>query len=359
MATVFFSEGAVASSISSCKGELLEYVVSSERRLILESLRDRATMVLIVRSANQSPDALLDPLTRSGLLEIFQSNVIFATGLTNRVSSIAKEIRASEDVFLVDEDCSERAQALNIGFAATIPHALLVSEVLDGAQLTYVRISQLQNQIDRLKDFLELPMVPFHITTDRKNSVYVITTTKTVGRLRDLGMDVRVFGEHNPQLTDPYLARDDRPVPPDTTAEKYATEFLAGQGKARFIMEAVDNSLLLALPVEMPIEEIHFPVSLHGHNRRLMANMELLSLCTNPITENSREAKSRIPLEGDLSKEILDELKRGITPDIIQKIHAPYIGEAALPPSNVSVVSRHISHDDNRLVTEALCWHLD
>src|SRR5215213_5644694 len=116
MATVFFSEGAVASSISSCKGELLEYVVSPERRLILESLRDRATLVLIVRSANQSPEVLLDPLQRSGLLEIFQSHVIFAAGLTNRVSSMAKEIRASEDVFFVGEDCSERAQALNIGF---------------------------------------------------------------------------------------------------------------------------------------------------------------------------------------------------------------------------------------------------
>lgn len=360
MATVFFSEGAVANSISSGKGEIRDYLFSPEKRSILESLRERATLVLLVDSSKQSPDAFNGPLARSGLLDIFESNVIFTPGITDRFASIAKERTASEALYFVDEDCSQRKQALNFGFTATVPHVLLVAEVLDGAELAYVRVSQLEDRTERLRAFPELPIVPFHVTTDRKGSVYFITSTRIVDQLCDLGLDVQIFGdEHNSQLTDPYLAHDDRPVPPDTTPEKYATEFLASQNKAQFIMEAVDNSLLLALPVEMPIEEIHFPIALHGHNRRLKLNTELCGCFTTAISKESRQTSLKIALATSLNKDIADKLKLEIMADTIKKLHAPYIGDAMLPPTNDFVESRHFSHDDNELVTAALCWHLD
>jgi len=360
MATVFFSQGAVANSISSGTGELRDFLFSPEKRSTLESLRERATLVLVVDAASQPPEAINGALKRSGLLDVFESHLIFTDGIAHRFASMAKEITASEAVFFVEEDCSQRAQALNLGFTAAVPHALLVSEVLDEVPLVYARVSQLENRFELVKAFTELPIVPFHVSPDWKNSVYVITSTRTIDRIRDLDVDVKIFGhEHDPQLTDPYLACDDRPVPSDNTAEKYATEFLASQGKERFIMDAVENSLLLALPAELPIEEIHFPMALHGHNRRLMADTELLGSSTNAITENSRELSSSIALASSISKEILDESKSGVMAASIQTLHAPYIGDAALPPSNAFVVSRHISHNDNQLVTAALCWHLD
>jgi bacterial leucyl aminopeptidase len=356
--TVIFSESAVVRSISSANGTVLEYRVSLQSRPVLEDLSNRARLGLIVNSRNQSRDALREAMKKSGLLSFFDSDlVIFYDEVTRNALTKARAM-LSETAFFVDEDCSQRVQALKVGFAAAIPHPLLASEVLEGTRLIYVRVSRIESE-RLLGTLTALRIACFHVTTDHQGSAYLITTPGIAEKIRAAGLAVKIFDErHDPQLTDPYLVSDDRPVPADTSKEKYATDFLEAQGKAGFIVDAMDRSLLLALTEDVPVESIHFPIVRHGHNRRLLVNTEMLRSFRGTFFRMQTESRPNVASDLRLNKDHVAELNE-IDAERMKQLHEPYIGAAELPSSGIYVESRHVSHDHNEAVTRALCRHLN
>ena len=357
MKTVLFTDGVVAISRSSASGVLLEYVVAPETRAVLESLRTLGSrMGIIVRSREQPHESLREALARSGLLSFFDSQlVVFTTTLTDLILSSAREKALPEAAVFVGEHCAERAHALTLGFEDAIPHPLLVSEVLSGGKLAYVRASRVHRLTKRSTALQQLPAVPFHVSLVRDGSAYLITSTRMVDKIADLGLEVKVFGdEHNPQLTDPYLALDDRPVPNGITQEMFTAEFLEAKNKAGLVLSAVEGGVLLALPPNVSIEEIHFPEGRHGHNRRLVADTGLVTAF---LEDPSTTTETVAELQGltEPEKTTLEDVIKGPK---IKELHDPYVGETNLYKSTIKVSSRHVSHPHNEAVTAALCQHL-
>src|SRR5215212_5719804 len=101
--TVFFSESAVAYSISSADGTLLEYRVSLQSRPVLESLRKHTRLGLIMQSRNQPGEALREAMKKSGLLSLFDTELVFFTNeLTQNALTKALDLVFPETAFFVD-----------------------------------------------------------------------------------------------------------------------------------------------------------------------------------------------------------------------------------------------------------------
>jgi leucyl aminopeptidase len=358
MKTVFFTDGVLASSRSSASGFLLEYIVLPENGLVLESLRTRdARMGLIVHLRNQPQEALREALEKSGLLTFFDPQlVIFTNGLTELTLSSAREKALSESAVFVGEHCSERDQALKVGFQDAIPHPLLVSEVLSGGKLAYVRASQLNRVTKGSTALQEWPVVPFYVSLVRGGSAFLITSTRMVDKIGDLGLKVKVFGdEHNPQVTDPYIALDDRPVPKEVDRETFTTDLLKRENKAGLVVSPVEGGVLLALPPNVSIEDIHFPNGRHGHNRRLVADTGLLTAF---LEEPSSRTDAVPEVQAALTQPEITVLRNIIRGCRIKELHDPYVGKTNLYKSTTKISSRHVSHKHNEEVTAALCQHL-
>lgn len=355
MKTVFFTDDVLAASRSSASGTLLEYMVLPESIAVLESLKKLGLrMGLVVRSRNQPQESQREALERSGLLSFFDPQlVIFTSRLTDLVLSSAREKALPEAAVFVGEHCAERAQALALGFDAAIPHPLLVSEVLSGEKLTYVRASRVE-LLSKRSAFEQLPAVPFYVSLFRDGSAYLITGKTAVDKIADLGLEVKVFPEHDPQLTDPYVALDDRPLPDGANQDTFTREFLANKNIAGLVVSPIEGGVLLALPPKVSIEEIHFPDGRHGHNRRLAADTGLITafLEESPSSSESAFESARLILPET------DVLNKVITGRKIKELHDPYVGLTNLYGSSTRVSSRHVSHPHNAEVTVALCQHL-
>src|SRR6185369_5936209 len=193
MPTVFFTESAVAYSISSANGTPLEYRPSLQSRHALETLSKRARLGLIMQARNQAQDAQREALKKSGLLSLFDNELIFFDDpLTQDALTKARESALPEAAFFVDKDCSQRSQALRLGFSAASPHPLLVSDVLDGSKLIYVRVAGIKSE-RLLGNLVDLPVVPFHVTTDHQGSAYLITTPALAEKIRAAGLETKIF----------------------------------------------------------------------------------------------------------------------------------------------------------------------
>lgn len=365
MSTVWFTDGVLANSITSCNGVLEEYVVSAESRRALETLQKSGQrMGLIVVTRDQPQKMVEKTLAMSGLLDFFEPQLVvyshnFNDGFLSEAMRKAKG--ASRQALFVGQHCDERAWVLELGFDAAIPHPLLVSAVLNGETLTYARVSGLASKlgVSGTNLLLEMPLIPFYLTPGGNQSLYVITTNKAAQTLRANGFEVTVFDQkHDPQTTDLYLAHDDRKQSKGPDGATYTRDFLEQKNKAHFIVGFVDQAVLLALPPSVSIEEIHLPNALHGHNRRLLLNTALLSLLTRNTPQETISAIASLASIASLTKTEVEEIQNGINESTIKQFHAPYVGDAALGDAGTKVESRHVLHKHNSLVTDALCKQL-
>lgn len=367
MSAIFFSDSVIthASSAADCIG--LQYCARSDARMVLESLWERRARMGLIAHLGEQPQELLDQaLNKSGLLGFFDPKlVIYSDGFTETAlaEAMSKAGPPPGRSLFVGQHREERAHALQVGFDAAIPHPLLVSELMHGGTLAYVRVSGLHGEYrdGRLKRFLNMPVAPLYFTREREGTAYGITSAGITETLRSMGFDVKIFGgEHDPQVTDLYLAHDDRAVPEGYEPAEYSTKFLARQGKAGLIVEPVEGALMLALPPDVSIEEIHFPKAKHGHNQMLLADTTLLAGLAANVPAASAESRFRQRAYAPLTEDELRALRDGITSTSIERLHAPYIGDASLYVGGEQhlIKSRHIKSPGNELVTRALCEHL-
>lgn len=364
MSTIFLTDSVFANSISSATGAVLEYVIPAESLQALELLKARgARLGLIVLAPDQPRKGLKKALVSSGLLDLFDPDLItYGDGFTQPVL-VDAAVRARKipgHNYFVAEHCHERALALSAGFDTAIPHPSLVLEVMGGGTLVYVRVSNLdgdENQA-RFKRFLTLPVLPLYRTFEKTGSTFIITTKGSAEFTQTLGFDVEIFpDEHDPQTTDLYLVQNlgSSEFPPD----KRSIGFLAQNNLARFVLTITNHDVVLALPPDVSIEQVHFLNPNHGHNRRLVANPFLLTMQSDQPNNSSLQSNVDIRRAEELSAAEIGELKDRIIPARLELFHTRYTGRAPLSPSAPPIRSRHALHDDNEPVTRTLCDHLD
>lgn len=368
MPVIFFDIGdTLATPTFSADGELLGFTVFPEVLQALEALRERALrMGIISNRGDIQAKTVTRALEECGLLGFFDpALVIYEKKDSPAVFAGAAKsagVPPGQCIF-VGENSAERNLALHAGFSKAIPHPSLVPDIIDGDALIYALIAQpadgLTNAGSKLFD--DLAIVPLRATGgNERQAVYAISSKSAATRLRQSGFDVTTLGkDDDPQTTDLYLIRDDRSMPEGlVSSEEYSAGFLAERNMRDLVVGSAEEGLLVALPPDVSVEDIHFPEALHGHNERLIPDMSLMTFFRRVAPVGSvLAAPSDAAFQPTLSVEELEAL-RGITDEGLQQLHQPYTGAAPLDSSGHKLASRHIRHADNALVTEALLHRL-
>lgn len=359
MSTVFFTDGALGHLVCSAKGAPLDFVMSVEARRALQRLKAAYVKIgLVSNLGTQQLKSLSFVLERDEALSFIDPElVVHGEGFMHEDFEAAAQA-AGEAPVLVGKNSIERVRALAAGFRAVVPHPSLAPELLEGGELVYGKVLKREGKWDgrRLGRFLKLPVLPLHLTGSGFGAAYVVTTARAAEMLQDGGIDFTVFDKrHDPRTTDLYIARDDRTPPDGIDAADYSIKFLSEHGKADLVVGPTDGGLILALPPDASIDEIHFPGAVHGHNGRLFPDELLARLF---VADFPPESAAKFADGVTLSKDEVNTLWEVITESKLRQLHAPYVGDVSLE-GGAPVSSRHISHPDNQRVTDALCRQLE
>lgn len=364
MTVIFFDIGdTLATPRLDANRQLLELTVLPGVLSALEALSKRQLrMGIISNRGNLEAAAIKRALDVSRLLDFFEPGlIIFAKKDSSIPFQKAAETAGVDprDCIFVGENNQERAHALSAGYMKAIPDPALVIDVLDGSALLFASLSGGKTNKNAWSNAFKDPaLVPLRVANNRRD-VQVLTTTSALERLRKSRLKIELLGkEDTPQLSDLYLIRDDRSVPEDfLSAQAFSTQYIADAGWQDLIVDSTDGGLFVALPAGLPIEQLHFPDALHGHNERLIPDRSLLTSLTGTTARLSTPVATA-SLAPALSNEELEAL-RGITAASIRQLHERYTGAAPLASSENPIVSRHIKHADNKRATDALVRHFE
>lgn len=372
MPVIFFDIGdTLASPVFSDDDRLEGFTVFPEALTALESLESGGydgRLGIISNAGDEAPSTVNDALGRAGLFDFFNPKYIFykKKDSPQAFADAAREagLEASECVF-VGENSRERTFALKAGFLRVAPHPLLARDAAEGIALVYLRVTLEGENAASLADLKQsLNLVPLKVTGSAENKVlYAAATLKSLDLLRDNRFEAEVLGKRDDPLeTDFYLVRDDREIPRGfLDAENFSRNFLAEEGKDRFITAKSDEGVYLAIPSDQSIEDIHFPGSHHGHNEKLSPDFSLFNVIETSDggdklkkTESSRAGFAAAVAEENF--QLSDEQKSALEKIDAEKIRRYHAAYAALAPikDDYRIVSRHIRHADNRLVVETL-----
>lgn len=365
MPVIFFDIGdTLASPIISDQGKLERFDVFPDGLAALEDLKSRGYQMGIISHRGNIPAEEVDRALRDGrLYDYFNPKYIIykKKDSPQAFADAAREagLEPGECVF-VGENSQERTFALAAGFARVVPHPSLVEEALKGNALIYVRITFSGKDAGKWAEVKRsIKLVPLKFSGGEEQSLYAITSLEALEVL-DSRFKVEILGERDsPLRTDLYLVRDDRTAPAGfAEAQSFSTDYLLDEGKGELVVGKSDDGVLLAIPADKSIEEIHFPGAQHGHNEKLLPDLSLFNVLD---TDDEELKKNRFlasgfaaPPEEDfqLSDAEKAELEK-INAETIRRHHRHY---AALAPikDDRNVVSRHIRHADNGLVVDTL-----
>jgi bacterial leucyl aminopeptidase len=203
-----------------------------------------------------------------------------------------------------------------------------------------------------------LPLVPLYVTGEGGNTIYAIASSATISQLDDLGFAVDRLGSENaPLTTDLYLLRDDRQTRTGFLVEQgHSAQFFSQDDPSDWVLASSHEGLFVALPAGRSVEEYHFEEAYHGHNFKLMPDVNLLQ----PFGRDRTATFLEIPTtEPDLSLEELTKLQE-ISPNVINYHLDRYSGIVPIDEAgDIKIISRHIQHLDNFKATEALAKDLE
>jgi len=364
VSVIFFDIGdTLATPRLAANGSLIGFTVFPEAQAALEALRARSLrMGIISNRGNIRAEVVRRALRASGLLGFFEPRlVIFArkdSPAPFAGAAATAGVPPGECIF-VGENAAERGHALGAGFSDAVPHPSLVLDVIEGEALVFASVSH-PGEVDEdawAAAFDQHALIPLRVSNEARRTVIVVTTRRAVERLGGRGFEVTVLGkDDDPQASDLYLLRDDRPAPAGfDSAEDFSDDFLAAAGRRDLKVGSVDGGILVALPAGVSVEELHFPDALHGHNERLIPDLSLLASITKVAGAEMAPSgdESFAPALGPRELEALG----GITAERLRQLHERYTGAAPLSPSGELLLSRHISHADNARATDALLLH--
>ena len=277
-----------------------------------------------------------------------------------RAAAAAGHADHPERCVFTGEDSSERSFALQAGMRVC-PHPLLVSAVLQGEALRFVRITVPEENagMDWRGQVLALGVVPAHVTGAESNTIYAVATASAAAQLDDLGFLVdRLGAEGDPLATELFLFRDDQQQSSgflDPTG--HSTAFFA-QEASKEVLASTREGLIVAVPGGRPVDSYHFADAQHGHTEKLVLDVSLLAPAEAPAgfaEEVGLLMAGAAPL-GPAEVEALNRIDGTLIRGFLDRYAgaAPLDGDGSAPLS-----SRHIFHDDNRLAVDALARDLE
>ncbi|WP_414573827.1 M20/M25/M40 family metallo-hydrolase [Nostoc sp. CCY 9925] len=335
---------------------------------ILQQLRtDGKRLGVISNIGNDTAENVERVLKESQILTFFQPDLLVygskdSAEIFRRAATQAGLSTTPQQCLFVGEDSKERDYAMAAGWRV-VPHPLLVSEVLSGHHLRYIRVTiPTEGRENEWQSTLRnLPIVPIHITRNTNTQVYAIASTITALSLDDLGFEVERLGDLDaPLRTNMYLMRDDRQVRTGFLApEGQAVSFFSKSEESTWILSSSQEGLYVAFPPGHSIDEYHFQEAYHGHNLKLIPNLSLLQPFDVDANQQLASLASSLVGEPTLSEQELSKLA-SLSSETIRQYLARYSGLEPIESHNgVKIRSRHIDSDDNAKVTDALVLDLE
>jgi bacterial leucyl aminopeptidase len=305
-------------------------------------------------------------LTTAGIGDAFTPDLILFGSKDSpdifRRAAAAAGVPPARCVF-VGEDAAERRVAVAAGLRAA-PHPSLALDVASGEPLRFVRIERPAPIADATwrRPLLQAGIAPVHVTGPDGSVVYAIASRSAVTRTINMRFIVQMLGEEDlPAATDLYLLRDDLAASSGfLDAGGQATAILGRDDTARWLIASSMEGLLVAVPGDRTVDDLHLPIGRHGHNLKLSTDPTLLL----PFGEgqNARTAAflGAAPAERALAPAELSCLA-AITPEVIGEYVDRLTGAAPLNGvSGRTVTTRHsMSDEENRAVVKALRTELD
>ena len=172
--------------------------------------------------------------------------------------------------------------------------------------------------------------IPVHRSPGSDGHIIGIAEAGALRTLAVSGFSIAAIGAPNlPDTHDLYLMRDAAP------SAEYLDLFPAHDAQ---VLLSTGEGLFVAIPADTSIEELHFPVTRHGHNLKLLPSPALLHL--------DDEAAGFAPLFANLTPTQADAQR------VAELIAAPRIEElvarlsGAAPVGDTPITSRHVHHSD-------------
>ena len=314
--------------------------------------RVRLGAVLAVDDGRRNP--LPELLRANGVLDCFDRDLLLAT---SQFPARPANVSAPTMRVFASAGRAERSAAMDAGYRV-VPHLVLVDEALAAEPLRYAQLRAKRGTgtiDDRIRD---LPIVPVHRPIAERNTLYVVSSARTLDRLRALGPDVMWVKEYE------HPADPAQGAPADTDlffvhecldASQEAAVFRDTMKRTVRTRWRVDDGLVLALDASQSIEDFHPPHDGCGRVRLLVPTRAVLR---EPEVRPFRRAEAlrlatpeaaRAPLGADaqaiiatLDATLIDDHWRG------------WAGKAPLPTGGPPIVSRHVNHPDNLRAVDAL-----
>lgn len=338
--------------------ERLEVYPYIER--ILQDLKNKNLSLGIISNIGEETQNNVERVLREAQIYEFFTPELLIYGVKNspEIFNLAaqKAVNNPQECVFVGEDSRERLQAITAGWQV-VPHPLLITEVLEGRRLRYIRVNVAAEQQHRdwRQVMRSLRLLPLYVTGEGGNMVYAIASTHTISQLDDLGFAIDRLGNENaPLTTDLYLLRDDRQTRTGFLVQQgHSAQFFSQDDPADWVLSSSNEGLFVAIPAGRSVEEYHFEEAYHGHNLKLMPDLSLLE----PFGTQRKASFLQIPTaEPDLTVEELNKLLE-ITPSAINDCLDRYSGIQAID-GETKIISRHIQHPHNAKATEALAKDL-
>ncbi|MGX1008012.1 hypothetical protein AB7M74_001872 [Bradyrhizobium japonicum] len=341
---------------------------------ILDDIRRRGLRIgVISNSGDDEGEKINHVLETADLLRYFEKSLLIYSkdvGLTKSSAAIfrlaAERAGLATDprrCLFVGEDASERASALDAGWSV-VSHPLLVSEVLDGQQLQYVRlvVPFRHRAAEWRAELRVMPFVPAHVTGPHGTTVYATTSVRQLSKLMDMGFEVDLLGAPDtPLRTDLYILRDDASLTSGFLANRGQSErFFSRAEDTRLVLRSTGDGLVIALPPERSLEEFHFEHAYHGHNLKLVSDVSLLDPFTDSGAASPAWLRRQVPTFAplNLAEQEIAELS-GITSALMVERVERYGGRRPISPDGDRIESRHIFHPGNAAATSLVAQEFE
>jgi hypothetical protein len=333
---------------------------------VLEGLGGQGARLGIISNIGeitlQQVEAVRAALDDAGVADFFEDALLVWGRKDNPgifSSAVEKAGAASADqCVFVGEDASERQFATQAGLRVA-PHPMLALAVAQGEALRYVRVTAPEAIAGAAwrRSLIQEAVVPLHVTGERGTVVYAVASRSAIGRVMNMRFIVQPLGaEQLPADTDLYLLRDDLAQSSGfLTTDGQAAALLSDSETRDWVLASSMEGLHVALPGNISIDGLHFPVGRHGHNLKLSPDLTLLEpFGSGPHMRAAAFTDSAALADRDLTGQELAQLA-GISDAVV----ATYVDRfAGVTPLNgdgdAPVVTRHSASAENERVVEAI-----
>lgn len=358
---LFDLTGTVGRPVMGADGRTLErFEVYAQTRSLLERLQSRARLGLQAFSAGLDNAKIRRVMHTAGIGAYLDSELIDARAIVSptHFAAMATRVGALPQACLFVSPCAmRRSSAVDAGFRVA-PSAKNIEDVLDGARLTYVRMSTASGTPAAMTAAVGQPGIELlNVGTPGMSECYgfgMPSAPTHLAAAAATGVEELMSAEEA-AVCELYLIQGD-----------LDQEFVDSVRRRLRVVERTPAGLIIALPPDIDIGEFHPPRAGHGHTIRLStaapppppATAEVES---NTIAAVAVDCKPAMIPSGTLAEADKQALIAQVNAPLIESFLHPLVGEVELPPPWAQTIdSRSIREKSmNQAAVEYIAGELD